>query len=204
MQEATAWLAGQLVAADANGTAGGMRRLLDLCAAPGGKTVHLAATLGSRWSIVAMDRTAGRMRLLKGTLDRTRIGRAGAVLGDGLRPPFAAGTFDAVLLDGPCSGTGVLRHHPDGRWRVQPEDLARNGETLRRLALQAVDLLAPGGLLLYATCSLESQENQDVLEAVRAERTDLAPASEGSAERTWLPGRDGGDGFFAACLRRAK
>ena len=82
----------------------------------------------------------------------------------GTRPPFGPGHFGAVLLDGPCSGTGVLRHHPDGRWRLKNGVPARKGATLARLAGQAADLLVPGGLLMYATCSLEPEENEEVVE----------------------------------------
>ncbi|MBU8870530.1 MAG: hypothetical protein KOO60_06670 [Gemmatimonadales bacterium] len=220
VQEATAWLtqgllemeipAGNLAGATDpdTGLSGHDLRCLDLCAAPGGKTAHLAATLPDPWRITAMDNRRGRVRLLGGTLKRIESRSVDMVLADGNNPPFAAGTFSAVLLDGPCSGTGVLRHHPDGRWRLNPETLVRNGKILGELAASAVDLLAPGGCLLYATCSLESEENEDVLDALLEGRDDLEPVIEAGSDtdlewrRGWLPPEAGGDGFFAARLRK--
>jgi len=110
-----------------------------------------------------------------------------------------------VLLDGPCSGTGVLRHHPEGRWRLNSDVPARNGPTLLELADNAAVLLEPGGLLMYATCSLEPEENEEVIDRLLAERSDLEPApsaGDGQWRRLWLPGESPGDGFFAARMRK--
>lgn len=194
VQEATGWL---LEALPANGLP-----LADLCAAPGGKTARLAAACGEDATIVAMDNRPARLRLLVDTLQRTGMPNVSVVQGDGTAPPLAAGRFGAVLLDGPCSGTGVLRRHPDGRWGLHPEAPVRNGERLLSLANQAVDLLAPGGVLLYATCSLEREENEDVLDRLLGGRGDLEPVPGTESRRRWLPGIGEGDGFFAARLRR--
>ncbi|MCB1183873.1 hypothetical protein KDM41_10595 [bacterium] len=198
VQEASAWLtAGDLVGP-----------WLDLCAAPGGKAAHLAHVLPTTAPLVVMDRRPARMALLRDTLDRAAPGRTLAVQADGLHPPFAPAVFGGILLDGPCSGTGVLRHHPDGRWRLRPSTPARKARTLLALADRAAELLRPGGRLLYATCSLEAEENEDVLGALRERRPELVPdpAADGAWMRTWLPGDagtpPGGDGFFAARLRR--
>jgi 16S rRNA (cytosine967-C5)-methyltransferase len=197
VQEATAWLAGDAVAAAGTGDT-----LCDLCAAPGGK----AALLAGWWpgALVACDATRERTALLRGTLKRIEAPQVGVVLADGRRPALRPGSLAAVLLDGPCSGTGVLRHHPEGRWRLRPSHIERSAVRLGELAAAAADLLAPGGWLLYATCSLEPEENADVIAALLAARPDLAPApdSEGRWQRLWLPHESGGDGFFAARLRR--
>ncbi len=126
------------------------------------------------------------------------------VLADGVQPPFRRGSCGAVLLDGPCSGTGVLRHHPDGRWQLNPESPGRHGLVLLELARQAARLLRPGGVLLYATCSLEPEENERVLAALLHAVPQLVPEpdAEGRWQRRWLPGQAPGDGFFAARLRR--
>lgn len=197
VQEATCWLA-----ADAVGEAVPGDTLADLCAAPGGKTSQLCGWWPG--ALVAADATPERIALLRGTLKRIEATGVSVVLADGRRPPLLRGRLAAVLLDGPCSGTGVLRHHPEGRWRLAPSHIARSAARLRALAEAAVDLLRPGGWLLYATCSLEAAENQDVVAALLASRTDLAPApdSEGRWQRLWLPHEARADGFFAARLRR--
>lgn len=194
-QAATAWLA-----------AGAGGRLLDLCAAPGGKTFHLRAVWPDPTAIVAMDRSAARLALVVETAKRLEGPPPAMILADGQSPPFRAGGFDTVLLDGPCSGTGVLRHHPEGRWRVKARQLADNGARLAALARAAVGLLAPGGRLLYATCSLEPEENEQVVEALVAPAAEAAlvpdPDAAGDWQRRWLPQETGTDGFFAARLRR--
>ncbi len=126
------------------------------------------------------------------------------VAADGTAPPFAPGAFAAVLLDGPCSGTGVLRHHPDARLHLGKGAPAANGRLLGELARQAAELLRPGGVLWYATCSLEPEENEQVLDRLLASGLPLTPLphADGTWRRTWLPGRPAGDGFFAARLRR--
>jgi 16S rRNA (cytosine967-C5)-methyltransferase len=196
IQAATAWMAAGL-AVDGES-------VLDMCAAPGGKSAHLAAGLAGEPRIVAMDNRPDRVALLEATVQRTVSRRIDLVLADGTRPPFGAGTFAAVLLDGPCSGTGVLRHHPDGRWRLDEGVVERRAGFLALLAAQAADLLRPGGRLMYGTCSLEPQENEQVVAALLESRADLEPApdDQGIWQRTWLPHECRGDGFFAARLQK--
>ncbi len=180
--------------------------VIDLCAAPGGKTAHLHALLGPDRLLVAMDLPAARLGRLRENRLRLALDGVTIVRADGLAPPFRQGSCDAVLLDGPCSGTGVLRHHPEGRWRLEPEMLETSGARLGRLARAAADLLRPGGRLYYATCSLEPEENETVVEAVLEGRPELepAPADDGRWHRYWWPWRTGTDGFFAARLRRRR
>jgi 16S rRNA (cytosine967-C5)-methyltransferase len=208
VQAATAWLASGLPVARPLA----VRPVLDLCAAPGGKAAHLRALLPEATALVAMDTRPDRVRLLQETLGRVTGGQVPLLMADGLHPPFAAGTFGGILLDGPCSGTGVLRHHPDGRWRLKAKTPAHMASTLLKLADQAAGLLAPGGRLMYATCSLEPEENDQVLAALVARRGDLVPepADDGQWRRYWLPSEPvmsslaRGDGFFAARLRKVE
>lgn len=202
VQQATAWL----VATASRQIPAGLisRGVLDMCAAPGGKTGVLAATWPGSGPVLAMDNRPGRIKLLENTTRRLAHPRIRVLAGDGLRAPWPAGSLGAVLLDGPCSGTGVLRHHPDGRWLLDKKVPARNGRILRKLAHAALDLLAPGGVLMYATCSLEPQENERVLDKLLTERDDVLTVADhhGHWQRQWLPGESGGDGFFAACLAK--
>jgi len=179
--------------------------ILDLCAAPGGKTLHLRAERPAEELFVAIDRGARRLEPLLQNLERVEPNPVFVLSADGTSAPFADGSFGTVLLDGPCSGTGVLRHHPEGRWMLNEATLHRNADTLLALAREAVRLLRSGGRLLYATCSLEPEENQDVLERLMVDCPELTmdPSREsGTSERRWLPERGGGDGFFAARLRK--
>jgi 16S rRNA (cytosine967-C5)-methyltransferase len=156
--------------------------LLDVCAAPGNKT---AQALESGVRAVACDRRLGRLRGLKA------LG-CDLVVVDGLAPlPFRR-RFDRILLDAPCSGTGTLGRNPEIKWRLRPEDLVRHHARQVRLLSNALEVLAPGGRLVYSTCSLEREENEAVLETVlgRVPQQKLAR----------LPGSDAGDGFFAAVI----
>jgi len=180
---------------------------LDLCAAPGGKTLHLRTGLDDAEVLIAMDLDRARLALVADSAARTGLGPDALVTADGRNTPFADGDFATVLLDGPCSGTGVIRRHPEGRWRVGPDLLVRNASRLLDLAREAYRVTRPGGLLLYATCSLEPEENEGVVDKLREEYPGLVPASAegktaGAWRRTWLPHLDGADGFFAARLRR--
>ena len=178
--------------------------VIDLCAAPGGKTAHLRAWMPEGGLLVAMDRHRRRMRRLRENARRLGLENTPLLVGDGCLPPLRPGSCGAVLLDGPCSGTGVGRHHPEGRWRLRLETVQQNGRLLTELAVSAAGLLAPGGALYYATCSLEPEENEDVLQAVLDRCPDLepAPGADGAWQRAWLPWQTGTDGFFAARLRR--
>ena len=153
---------------------------LDLCAAPGNKTAQ-ALECGVR--AVACDLHLRRLARMK------ELGCDFVVL-DGTRPlPFAA-RFDRILVDAPCSGTGTLARNPEIKWRLRPADVADLHASQTALLRNALKLLAPGGRLVYSTCSLEREENEEVVEAV-------APGA-----RLWrrLPGVHPGDGFFAAVL----
>ena len=161
-------------------------RVLDLCAAPGGKTVALAARCAPGGQVVACDVRPRRVRLLRATLQRT--GRADvpvvqvASAGD---LPFSAGAFDAVLVDAPCSGLGTLRRDPDIRWGRRAEDLPRLAAAQLTLVDRAAALVKPGGQLIYSTCSSEPDENEDVVAAF------LADAPSSACSEHDLPPDDG-------------
>jgi 16S rRNA (cytosine967-C5)-methyltransferase len=157
---------------------------LDLCAAPGNKT---AQALESGVLATACDLHFHRLAQMK-NLD------ARLVVLDGTRPlPFAR-KFDRILVDAPCSGTGTLGRNPEAKWRLTPADLPDLHARQVALLKNAREVLAPGGLLVYSTCSLEAEENEDVV---------AAATTEGAVLRTMrrLPGRDAGDGFYAAMIK---
>jgi 16S rRNA (cytosine967-C5)-methyltransferase len=187
----------------------GGRRTLDACAAPGGKSTLLADANGPGATVVAAEASPRRVRTLAELVRRWGAPGVHVVAADGLRPPLR-GTFDAVLIDAPCSGLGTLARHPDIRWRAKPGDLpyhaARQGALLRSLS----PLVRPGGTLVFATCSPEPEENEGVVEPFLSSHPDFAlarapewadPLVDGPFYRT-LPERDGGDAFFAARLTR--
>jgi len=152
----------QLVAhlAAAIGAEGG-GRLADLCAAPGGKTA-LAGRLGRWGEIVAMDIAPAKLPPMRTLLARAGV-RAVVLAGDAARPALPSGRWELVLLDAPCSGTGTLRRHPELRWRLEETDIGRRAALQARLFRTACDLVAPGGVLLYTTCSVEPEENEAIL-----------------------------------------
>ena len=187
-------------------------RVLDACAAPGGKSLLLADLGEGRTRVVAAEVSRRRLRTLVQLRDRWHARDAIAVvLADARRPPFRGG-FDAVLLDAPCSGLGTLARHPDIRWRLAPEDVSRHAERQRALVEALAPLVRPGGRLVYATCSVEPEENEGVVAPFLAAHREFAPEPlPGWAE----PHRDGqfvriepatrrGDAFFAARLRRGE
>jgi len=142
-------------------------RIADLCAAPGGKTAQLAA-LGAR--VTAVDRSPARLARLKENLARLRLD-AEVVEADATK--FQAAPFDAVLLDAPCTATGTIRRHPDLPWNRRAEDLMALAALQSRLLDRAAELVRPGGLLVYATCSLEPEENESQIAAVLARHNDF-------------------------------
>ncbi len=171
-------------------------RVLDLCAGPGGKTTHLAEMMENRGQLIACDISADRLEPLVQTSQR---------LGQWLTSPMQidpegdppAGPFDAILVDVPCSQSGLLGRHPEVRWRLKLPEVQRLVPLQTKLLLQACERLAPGGAAVYATCSLEPEENQHVVEAVRQAFPQLR--LDGEEER--LPGRPGDGGYWAR-LRR--
>lgn len=193
--------------------AGEGRIALDLCAAPGGKTMQLAA---QGWRVTALDKSAKRLERLAANLERSGLGAQVAVAqGDALgwEPDAPA---DLILLDAPCSATGIFRRHPDVLHRAGPRQIAEMAEIQAAMLDRVAGWLKPGGTLIYATCSLEQAEGEDqiaafltrhtgfALDPVRAEElpVGLAPTAEGTL-RT-LPGMledaGGADGFFVARL----
>jgi len=188
-------------------------RVLDACAAPGGKTAQIAASLGAGGSLLAVDVDARRLRRVGGTLSRLQLTLPQVELraGDATRAEtFAdAPSFDAILVDAPCSATGIIRRQPDIKWNRRPDDIAALAALQSRLLDALWPRLAPGGRLLYATCSLLPEENSRQVDAFLA-RTPQARAlplgprhgRESGAGRQRLPGEEGMDGFFYALLGR--
>jgi 16S rRNA (cytosine967-C5)-methyltransferase len=167
--------ASQLVALAANAQPGD--RVLDLCASPGGKTTAMAATMGDRGVIVATDIRPRRMRLLSETVRLSGSRHTHVVQVPARGPlPFVE-SFDCVLVDAPCSGLGTIRRDPDIRWRRREDDLAPLARDQDDLLQRAAGTVAPGGRLVYATCSSEPEENDQVVDRFLARRTDfrLAP-----------------------------
>jgi 16S rRNA (cytosine967-C5)-methyltransferase len=199
-------------------------RVLDLCAAPGGKTAALIRAAGSTGVVIAADRHAHRLAAMRVQLDRLASGKAHLVELDAEEPlPFRE-KFDRILLDAPCSGTGTLARHPEIRWRLEPNQLAESHKCQVRMLRAALSQLASGGRLIYSTCSLEPEENEDVVEEVlrdmpwveripRAEAAQTLTPHLAGVDPDMLFGGDGyfrtspplhhTDGFFAAVLRSA-
>ncbi|MCS6816461.1 MAG: 16S rRNA (cytosine(967)-C(5))-methyltransferase RsmB [Blastocatellia bacterium] len=187
-------------------------RILEICAAPGSKTTHLAALMANRGMIVAGDRHFGRLRQLQLLAERLHVRIAHPVVFEGKDPLPLLPTerFDRVLLDAPCSGTGTLRRHPEIKWRLTQEEVHRMAEQQKALLREAARWVAPGGWLIYSTCSLEQEENEEIVGAFLASQPEfrlVVPSvaevfrTEGGYIRTF-PHRHGMDGFFAAVLER--
>lgn len=135
--------------------------VLDLCAAPGGKTTDIALRLGASGTVTAIDVSEPRLGLLRDNLNRLRISNVFPIKADGAK--FRSGEYDRILIDAPCSGTGVFRKFPEGRWITTPEDIPRYTAMQLALLKNATALLKPGGAMVYATCSVLKAENEDVV-----------------------------------------
>jgi 16S rRNA (cytosine967-C5)-methyltransferase len=192
-------------------------RVLDACAAPGGKTTQIAQLMEDQGEICACDVNHKKLRLIRETCDRLGIQAVRTFTMDATAPSNAVKDtlFDRILVDAPCSGLGVIRRNPEGKWWKTAADLAHLAVTQREILENLCRYLAPGGTLLYATCSTSRQENEDVLDAFLARHPefqveDLRPLFPGFAPlltergffRSW-PHRDGMDGFFAARLKKS-
>ena len=170
--------------------------VLDLCAAPGGKTTFIAQRMNNDGRIVAIDNAPDRLKLVQDNCTRLGVTCVEASLDSAFRIPHSA--FDRILLDAPCSNTGVLRRRVDLRWRIRPEELDRLRAAQLKLLGSAAPLLKPGGTLVYSTCSLEPEENAGILKEFLAAHGDFAL----DRERELLPVTDQADGSYVAKLIR--
>ncbi|HKE59948.1 MAG TPA: RsmB/NOP family class I SAM-dependent RNA methyltransferase, partial [Pyrinomonadaceae bacterium] len=186
-------------------------RVLDLCAAPGGKATHLAGLAGDRAMIVAADVSPRRLQTVASSVALQQLKSVEVLRLDAGKPlPFTESSFDRVLVDAPCSGTGTLRRNPEIRWRLTPHDVRDLSEQQRLFLSNAAKMVKPGGKLVYSTCSVEWEENEEVVSSFLrdSEHFNQIPATvEGSlltdsgAVRTW-PQHQGTDGFFIAVFER--
>jgi 16S rRNA (cytosine967-C5)-methyltransferase len=186
-------------------------RVLDLCAAPGAKTTHLAALMGARGEIVAVERHGGRARALRANAARMRASNVIVEVADAGLERGAGETFDRILLDPPCSGLGTLAARPDLRWRATADGHAA---AQARLLSAAAVTLAPGGTLVYSTCTISPPENERQIEAFIDQHPEFEMVDLQRRFPAWahprrgafllaLPHVQGSDGFFIAALRRA-
>lgn len=191
-------------------------RILDACAAPGGKTTQIAQLTGDAAKVWACDVNAKKLRLIRETCERLGIRSVKTAAADATRPATSLEglSFQRIMVDAPCSGLGVIRRNPEGKWWKSPVDLAGLPRTQLAILENLSTLLEPGGALLYATCSTTVIENEEVVDAFLARHPefqaedlrrlfpDLAPlCTERGFFRSW-PHRDGMDGFFAARLTK--
>ncbi|HEY6121638.1 MAG TPA: 16S rRNA (cytosine(967)-C(5))-methyltransferase RsmB [Pyrinomonadaceae bacterium] len=184
--------------------------ILDLCAAPGSKTTHLASLADNKAHVMAGDLYEHRLRLILQAAQLQRVTRVDCILLDGERPPFREMSFDRVLVDAPCSGTGTLRRNPEIRWRISPADIEELSTRQKGLLHESADVVKPGGRLVYSTCSVEVEENEMVVANFLQRHSDFlviqpdvdpALTTGSGAVRTW-PHRDGSDGFFICVFER--
>ncbi len=212
VQDAAAALPARLLDARAG------QRVVDLCAAPGGKSAELAAAGAA---VTAVDRSAERLKMLAANFERLRL-HSEIVVADALA--FQAPPFDAALIDAPCTATGTIRRHPDVAWTKRPGDLATLVKLQAQLLDKTIALTKPGGLVVYCTCSIEPEEGEAQIAAVLRRNPDVRRAAIEAGEIGGLaqcltpvgdlrtlpchlwgddPRRSGLDGFFAARLRKA-
>ncbi|HEX8775955.1 MAG TPA: 16S rRNA (cytosine(967)-C(5))-methyltransferase RsmB [Pyrinomonadaceae bacterium] len=205
IQDEASQLAGHVLGAKAG------ERVLDACAAPGSKTTYIADRTEGAGLIVAGDLYEHRLRTLLESGARQHALSAVAVVYDATAPlPFLEGSFDRVLVDAPCTGTGTLRRNPEIRWRISASDIADLSTRQRAILSNAAKTVRRGGRLLYSTCSVEPEENEMVVASFLKETDAFAQVSVDVPERfragemaarTW-PQRDGSDGFFIAAFER--
>jgi 16S rRNA (cytosine967-C5)-methyltransferase len=181
-------------------------RVLDACAAPGGKAGDIACRVGREGRLVAADVAPGRARLVLDQLHRLRV--PGTVVTHDARRPALRGVFDKVLVDAPCSGIGSARRRPELLWRVSRDRLAALARLQVAIAEAAADLLRPGGRLVYSVCTFPRAETDAVCDALVRHRRDLRPepceGPDGPAERVRLwPHLHGSDAMFVAAFRKA-
>lgn len=186
-------------------------RVLDLCAAPGSKTTQLADRTFDSATIVALDVHAHRLKTVISSAKLHGLDSIHCVIADGLQTlPVSERSFDRVLVDAPCSGTGTLRRNPEIRWRISPRDIQDLSRRQKQLLFNASQAVKSGGRLIYSTCSVELDENEAVRQTFLENHEDFESAelpidpslitSSGSA-RTW-PHREGTDGFFVCAFKR--
>ncbi len=175
-------------------------KILDACAAPGGKAFLIAAAMGSADGLLCTDSNEKRLPRLTENLERLHVGKANIAVHDWTQPAPAKwhNAFDGILLDVPCSNTGVIRRRVDARWRLQAPDIEKISLTQRKILENALICLKPGGRIVYSTCSIEHAENLGVVEAFLAAHPELML----TATRDALPFRDQTDGAFAARIER--
>ncbi|MEE3233484.1 MAG: 16S rRNA (cytosine(967)-C(5))-methyltransferase RsmB [Candidatus Latescibacterota bacterium] len=183
--------------------------VLDLCSAPGGKTTQIAELMKNKGLVVATDISLERLKKVAENSQRLGLRIIQLLARDGTHP-FEK-KFDRVLLDTPCSGTGILGRHADARWRKKPKQVAIHCETQRKLLNSAFSSLRPGGILVYSTCSLEIEENEQIVETFAANtpmaeiepaRDYLSTSDQTSCYFQSIPGQQIGDGAFAARIRK--
>ncbi len=187
-------------------------RVLDACAGPGGKATHIAEIMGNNGEIIALDMDDGKLKLLRENIERLGIKIIKITKADATQDLSHLGTFDRILLDAPCSGLGVLRRHPEGKWR-KTEGIIKEFQRIQSAMLKSVSpLLKQGGKMVYCTCSTEPEEGEYVIENFLKENPDFYidnPSSNltaGVMDKGFLrvyPHIHGTDGFFAAMIGRA-
>jgi 16S rRNA (cytosine967-C5)-methyltransferase len=186
--------------------------VLDLCAAPGAKTTHLAALMRNEGRVTAVERHPGRAEALRRTAARMGAEIVSTLVQDAAQP--IDGTYDRVLVDPPCSDLGTLAARPDARWRKQPQDVAQLAQLQQRILERGAEVLRPGGTMVYSTCTISPRENERQIEAFLGRHADLRLDDMPSDLPVWdhptvprvsqtLPHRDGTDGFFIARMRKA-
>lgn len=187
-------------------------RVLDVCAAPGSKTTHIAALTEDLRLLVAGDIHTHRLRTVREACARLSLKQVRLAAYDAtVSLPYAACSFERVLVDAPCTGTGTLRRNPEIRWRITNSDVAELAVRQRRIMRNAAQMVASGGRLVYSTCSVEPEENEAVVAAFLQENEEFGllkspllarlPSELGAGARIW-PQRDGADGFFIAAFER--
>jgi 16S rRNA (cytosine967-C5)-methyltransferase len=187
--------------------------VLDLCAAPGGKTTHVAALMEGRGAIVAVERHAGRAAALVRTAARMGAANVAVEIADATAPRSGGERFTRVLLDAPCSGLGTLQARPDLRWHASPETVASLAAQQARLLSAAAAACAPGATLVYSTCTISPAENEQQIEAFRDAHPEFSAIDLQAAHPGWahpyasnqllaLGSVQGSDGFFIAALVR--
>ena len=180
--------------------------VLDLCAAPGGKLTYIAQLVRNEARLVAYDTSANRLKLVEENCKRLGVtcvsfperDPAGGGTATLSIPPFPAGSYDKILIDAPCSNTGVLRRRVDLRWRIKAQEIARLRQVQSDLLNNAARMLKPGGVLIYSTCSLEPEENEDLVAEFLKSNGGFKMAS----QRALLPFAENVDGAFVAKLVR--